>query len=207
MAQKRSADLDPLALAKAVHTIVQKQDAFNKSVEDCSKLIHDGLSNLEMEATSKRRKIDELNVQYEQTKRTRVIELEQDLQEHGYKKALELLAQRKEIAVSEEKWNQVLTRGDELAETVKTIEQTTLARCQKEHAKALQDQQERLTLKHQAEIADHVANSKQLKNHISVLEKQVGTLQQDIEKQRQLTKDVAESARPQYHSLPYAGSK
>lgn len=202
VAKDVQATSDTLALTKAIVTIQKNQVSFAKSVDDAKHLIEEYLQDLELRASEKRDEMKKLDAMYEEERRSKKIRIDQDLQAYGYAEALKVLAERKEVAISQDE----LTRLKNELETMKrdkAKEVAELVRVEREkHESALKTFQTTNDLKHAAEIATQTASNKQLQGHIAVLEKQIQSLQDDVNKQRQLTKDVAESARPQYMTAP-----
>jgi hypothetical protein len=192
---------DSLALTKSIINIKKQQESFEKSVNECKKLIEDHLEDLELKTTAKRKAMVELDEDYESKKKTKRIELDQEIRAYGYQEALKIIKEHKEVAISEADLAKLNKELQELKQNRATEMAEVLRQEKEKYEKEMKTFQTTSDLRHQTEVATQAATIKQLQNHIQVLEKQTQSLQQDIEKQRELTKNVAESSRPQYYPV------
>lgn len=162
------------------------------------------MEDLELKTTAKRKAMVELDEDYESKKKTKRIELDQEIRAYGYQEALKIIKEHKEVAISEAdlaKLNKELQELQELKQNRATEMAEVLRQEKEKYEKEMKTFQTTSDLRHQTEVDTQAATIKQLQNHIQVLEKQTQSLQQDIEKQRELTKNVAESSRPQYYPV------
>ena len=188
---------DQVALIKAVGTIKKSIDTFEKSVEECKKLVEEKLEDLELHTSLKRKAIDELEQEYEQKKKSRRIDLEQDIRAFGYTEALKILKERKESPIPEEDLAKLKAELQSIKQDHQNVLNETIAQEKAKHQKEMKHFTETSDLRHQTEMAKREALIHQLQDHIKVLETTIVSQKEDIDKQRELTKSVAESARPQ----------
>jgi hypothetical protein len=192
-AHKESSDDPRFLLTKAVQQMNQRQEAFLNGVEAFKSISND----LEMRFSSKRKQLEDLDEEYEQHQKTKKFELEQAIREEGYKHAIQILSERDEEPIAKTSLTK-LKQDFELLQKQKS--QEIAAAAESEKAKYIADKkqlEEMSRLKHEAENAKHVAELEQYKMHIKVLQEQIADLKKDADKQRDLTKSLAEASRPQ----------
>lgn len=196
-------DHPQFALTKAVQQMNQKQEAFLAGVETFKALSAD----LELRYSSKRKQLDDLDEEFVQKQKTRKFELELALKEEGYQRAVQILAERGETALQTAEWNKLKEEYEVLKrDKAKEVSEVRVAEAQKWVAEKKQ-LEEMSKLRHEAENAKHVAELDQFKTHIKVLQDQISDLKKDADKQRDLTKALAEANRPQLAPpMPYARS-
>lgn len=196
---------DSLALTKAIIAIKKQQESFEKAAMDCRKLVDEHFSDLELKTSAKRKAMEELDEQFEQTKRSKKIDLDNVLKEYGYSEAVKTLQARSEVPISSADLAKLKTdlefykkdHSQQLAEVAKSEKD--------KYEKEMKNYQTVSDLKHQTDLAQKESSIKQLKDHIAVLDNQIKSLQQDVDKQRELTKSVSEASRPQYYPSPSSG--
>lgn len=181
------------ALAKAVQQMNQKQEAFLAGVEALRGLSTD----MELRYASKRKQLEEVDEELLQKQKTRRFELELALKEEGYQRAVQILKDRGELALPTKDWTQ-LREEHEVLKRDKAKEVLAVVTSEREKWLLEKKQLEEMSkLRHDAENAKHVAELEQFKTHIKVLQEQIKDLKSDADKQRDLTRSLAEASRPQ----------
>lgn len=207
-ATSSDATVDTLALVRAIQSIQQHGTQFTDAVKRAEDLIANQFSDLELRIQSKRRALDALDDEFAAKNRAAHVQMDLDIRAYGRAAAVRLLEtlQPPETAIAVADWDRQRGR---LAELEKTMEQTIRDNADAQSAKAaaeLSTWKTQVELQHKAVLAEQSARCTQLSDHIKVLEKQIQQLQNDVEKQRQLTKDVADAARPMAHAGMISGS-
>jgi len=186
---------DRLALANALSTIASRGDAWIKSIEDFRSLRQELNQSLEDELQTKKRQREDIEVEYEQTKRAKKIDLEQELSQFGYQSALKLLAERKEVPIAEADLIQLRTRIKELeqkgdSELKKAVEEERTSA-----ARSLAFEKRTLTLEHQKEIAALTAQAESLKQQLTSAKNEIEKAEARLDAQRELCRNIADSCK------------
>jgi hypothetical protein len=194
---------DNLALTKSILGIKKQQDSFEKSVTELKKIIEEQLGDLELKTNAKRKQMDELDEEFELRKKSRKIELDQDLKAYGYSEAIKLIQDKKEVTIALDDLNKLKSELD-LHKRDHSQQLADVSKIEREkYERELQIFKTTSDLQHKTEVAKMTSQVQQLQDHIKVLDKQIQSLQQDVEKQRELTRDVANASKPQYYqSVP-----
>lgn len=188
---------DTLALTRSINTITKNMQSFEKSVGECKQLIEEGLTDLEIRTTLKRKAMGELDEEYEHKKKSRKIDLEQDLRAHGFEEAVRILKEQKFTAIQDDELHKLKTELAEIKAEGKTQLESALNAERQRFQRDMEVFKTTSSLQNQTEVAKLTANVEKLQDHIKVLENTINAQKNDIDKQRELTKQVAESARPQ----------
>lgn len=193
-ATKDSGPLDPtLELARAVAEISKKGSHFKDAVDNCNTLIAERLADYELTIESKKRKLQELEVECEQEVKNQKINLDQSIREHGYKAALDVLACRnpREIAVIESEHALLKKRVGELEQDMESRLAVQVQKAVADIEKNFQHQTETNKLKHLNEIAALKAALESDRKHITVLENSLKDAKQELDAGRVLCRDIA----------------
>lgn len=183
-----------LQFVQAITTVKKQMEGFKKSVDQWNTVNDDIFTNLELKLEQKQRELAELDTEFTNTKRQRKIETEQELRELGYAAVAKLLADRKEIAVSEERWQDLNKQFNELRTNHEAKVAAAVAEERAIGEKNIKSLERSLKLEHTATMAQAQARMEQQAQQIKVLEQSIASLKADIEAQRQLTKDIANAA-------------
>jgi hypothetical protein len=199
-----SAQDDNLALVRCIQNIQQFQVNFTDAIKRAEDLIGRQFSDLELRIQGKRRELDALDETFATKERSLRVQMELDMRAHGRATAVGFLErlQPPETAIVVSEWSAIQSR---LAELEKSMADTIRANRDTETAKAnaeFANWKMQVELQHKAVLAEQGARCTQLSDHIKVLEKQIQQLHDDVAKQRQLTKDVADAARPMAQQQP-----
>ncbi len=187
---------DSLVLTKALNGVLKSQDAFVNATAKWGAQCTEVLENIEMSIKSKKRKLDEVSTEFEQRYRSAEIDLDQQVRSDSYGAACKTLDARGETPIAKEALDTL--RADlknAKAFHVEDMKQTLHAEKQR-NAKALVFMERTLKLEMAVQMAGLKANHQRLQDHVGVLESQLANARTDLDKQRELTQSVAESARP-----------
>ena len=182
-----------LEFARTLHSIMSKQEAFNKSVESFQQFTHDTLAGLDLEIQNKQKQVNELEKLFEIEKKNRQIAIDQLLAEYKYEGALKFLTERGEVAIKQSELDKLRSQVVDLStshaeEIKKAVEEES-----KKGKIALRAALDNANLSHKAETAELNATVSQQKKEISTLEMQLENMKNEIAAQRDLTMKVAQA--------------
>jgi len=186
-----------LALTKALQGVTKAEEGFNKSVGKLSELLTETFSDLETRIESKQKELDDLKLRFEQEEKNRKIEVDQNVREYAYDAAKKILADRKEVAVREEDYEQLREDYSELRATKEQEIRDAVSAERKRNDQHNDALKRTLELQKQAEVAQVEAKLETQIQHIDVLKSTIEALKSDLDEQRKLTKDVAQAAAKQ----------
>jgi len=187
---------DPIQLTKAINSLVKTQDTFGKNLEALTTLITDQLGDIELRLSNKQKALDELKEEYDRQLKNRKIEVDQAIKVYGYEEALKILAEKKEIPVDATDYQELKAEVDILKQEMKEAVDSAIKKERERAERELSRELKTQMLENDAKSAEASAQLSQKEKEVEVLEKQIKSLQQDLDKQRELTRSVAESARP-----------
>lgn len=195
-----------LELAKAVNSLVAKEEAFNNAVKVLENFSAEVLKNLELEIESKHNERAELEIENENRKKFLQIETDQNIKEYQYSAAEKIIKEHGEVCVDEDEWNALNTQIATLKEThQKELNELSKTLVNK-HKRELESELKTSELTHQAKEAEVNARVGQQKKEIELLERTIDNLKTEISEQRKLTASVAESSRPQLQNWGNGGN-
>ena len=184
-----------LALVSALSAIATKGDGWIKSIEDFKAVRQDILTNLENELQTLKRQREESQQEFEQNKRAKKIDLEQEVSEYGYQAALKILGARKETAVLSVELEQLKTRVRDLESQGDTQVRKTIEEERASAAKALTIEKKTLTLEHQKEIASLTSQVESLKQQLTSARAEIEKAETRLDQTRELVRSVADSCK------------
>ena len=188
-------DSDTLAFAKSINKLIQKQEDFQKMIDELNTFKVETLTNIQLEFDSKRKELDALNKEYDTLKKDLQIKADQEFKEYGYVKAVEILEENDEIAVNEVEYNELQTSIETIKEEMEE-ETTKQIKDEKINAsKELAMVKKTMQLEHKAEIAMLSATVDQLTKERQTFESTIDSLKSEIAAQRDLTRQVAEASK------------
>jgi hypothetical protein len=169
-----------LALAQSITAIRKSQDAFKKAVEQCGTLIDGVFSDIDVKMKTKHTELAELDLEFENRRKQRKIDLDQEIQEQGLAAAKKLLAERGQKAINEEEYGNLVGEHSDLK-----------AKFDQKLAEGLKAERERLNAEEQAfkkvveleqksHLAKYTAQIEQQKQQIGVLESTIVSLKGDM---------------------------
>lgn len=182
-------------LIKVVETLVTKRDAFTKAVEGFETCTKDLIWNLDRDIDLKKEELDRLNKHYENQLTDGKIKLEHDIKLFEYETIIAVLKSKNQIPCSETEIADLKRQLEELKLSSAAETKKALAIEKASSENKLANTEERMTLKHNAEIAQLKAEVGQRTSEITVLQNTVKNLQNEISLQRELTRDVAASGK------------
>jgi hypothetical protein len=186
-----------LALTKALQGVTKAEDGFSKSVTKLSELLTDTFNDLETRLEAKQKDLDELKLRYEQEEKNKKIEVDQNVRAYAYEAAKKILTERKEVAVREEDYEQLREDYSELRATKEQEIRDSVSAERKRNDQHNEALKRTLELQKQAEVAQVEARLETQIQHIEVLKSTIENLKNDLQAQRELTKDVAQAASKQ----------
>lgn len=190
-------------LAQAINTIRKSQDTFKKSVDAWTTVNDEIFSNLELKLLTKQKDLEALELEFQNRKRQRKIDMEAELRENGYASVVKILEDRKEVAVPIEKWNALNQAYEDLKATHNKTLQEALAEERHRSEKDMKALKKQLDLEHATVAAQSNAKIEQQAQQLKVLESTIHSLKSDIEAQRILTKEIAQAANSRGPSVLY----
>ena len=150
-------------------------------------------------AAQRSKELSEMEADMERERKRRRIDLDQDLREYGSEQLGKMLAERGKQAVAVDELAQL---REELAVLRQTKDEGIRKAGQEAGERArleIVSRTETLQLKHAAELAAVNARADQQTNQIKVLQDTINSLRTDLDRQRELTKEVPP---PPPHSPP-----
>lgn len=183
---------DPrMKLIKAIDAASTNIDKLLRSQEDIKSLAENVLRNLDLELTERQRRMDELEEEYKSQRNSKRIHLSQELDEHGYQRAVEILRERGETAVRSDELMALqdevkMLRAKEDAELKAAIEEE-----RKKAKKNLEIQLKLKELENSEKEAKMTAENEHLRNQLDRLDKELEAAENRLDEQRKLMRDIA----------------
>lgn len=184
-----------LELAKAIHTLTQKMEAFTKGAEGLASFTKDHLVEFDIQLEAKRSELEALALQYEQAKKRGRTEIDLYLAEERYEGAKKILVDRDEVPVATSELDKMRTNLKTLAETREKELADAIAKKKASHDKAQAAALNMQRLKHEADTALLSAQKDQQAREIAALNTTIANLKDEVAQQRKLTEAVANAAR------------
>lgn len=198
-------------MTRAIHNISKQQESFKKAVDQW----HDIEKEIELRITATKKRMDdqesmrnkemqELEGEVERQRKRKRIDMEQDIREFGMDQVKKLLAERKQISIAADEYEQLKKEVEILRKQKDDAVAQAVHECLDKAKAELSSRTESLQLRHSAELAGVNARADQGKNQIKVLEDTIGALRNELDRQRELTREIAyaQSSRPNPYSGP-----
>jgi hypothetical protein len=190
-------------MTRALQGITEGRASFVRAVERFGELEKD----LETRILNQKRKLDEdevakkkenaeMQVEYERERKRRRVDLEHELRANETGELVRLLESQGKTAVPADHLARMERENKELRESREVVVEAAVGKIRLDMQKSLEAQEERLGLQHAAELATTKATVVQHKDTIELLNRTIANLRQDIDNQRELTKQVALAHRP-----------
>jgi hypothetical protein len=183
-----------LQLAQAINAIKKNQESFKKSVDSWTTVNDDIFTNLELKLQAKTKELEQLEVDYTNKKRQKKIEIDAEVRESGYAAVQKILEDRKEVAVPIEKWNALNKNYEELKSSHTKNLQDAVSEERARNEKDMKALKKQSDLEHATIMAQSNAKIDQQAQQLKVLEATIQSLKQDIDAQRNLTREIAVAA-------------
>lgn len=187
---------DRVAFAKSINVLSSKMDGFTKAVEKLSDFQRESLEEFDIQLSSKKSELAELDHQLEQNKNHHRITVDQYLSECKYKGAIKYLKEFGEVAINEDELNNLKEKVNRLSEDQSDKLKEAISHQKQKSERACKIQLNNLELKHKAEVAAMVAENEQYQREINNLQTVISNLKNEVAEQRKLTQQVAEASRP-----------
>jgi len=180
-----------LAFTKAIQGVTKAQETFGKNVEGLETLIAETFAELELKLNAKQKELNALEEKFTHDERSKKLEVDLNVREHGYGAAVKILEERGEVAVPSVTYEELKRLYEELKTSRDSEVEAAVEREQERNNKHVAVLKQTLELKNQAEVAKVQAQLESQVVQIEVLNKTIDRITHDLEAQRSLTKDVA----------------
>ena len=134
--------------------------------------------------------IEYLNVQYDELKRTRCLDVDLEIKKHGVNACKKLLEDQGLMVVNREEYEALVANYRSLQETHEARVQEAVKAANDHNQKSMIAIQETMDLKNQAEAAKARAELNAQKDQVNMLQGRIADLRQDLKDQMQLMRDV-----------------
>lgn len=209
MASRRTTarhSIDPqtitLNFTKAIQGVTKAQDSFGKNVEGLKELISGTFNELELKLNSKQKELNDLEEKFSHNERSRKLEVDLNIKEHGYEAALDILKERGEVAVPEVTYEELKRMYSDLKASRDSDIDSVVKREQERNNKHIAVIKQTLELQNKAEVAKIQAQLEAQVKQVEVLQSTIERLTKDLDEQRKLTKDVAMASSKQHVYIP-----
>lgn len=195
-APETSATSNPrLELAKAIHGLSQKMEAFGKAAEGLASFTKETLVEFDLEIQAKNEDLARLAEETEHARKRNKTETELYLAEHRYNGAVEILAARDEVPISQAELTQMKASLARLTSEREKEIQDVIAKEKKHSEAALHSAVAMSNLTHKATTAELTATTNQQIKEIESLNQTIANLKDEVAAQRKLTESVANAGR------------
>ena len=195
-----------LAFTKAIQGVSKSQESFEKAVEGLNSLISETFSELELKLNAKQKEVNDLEEKYTYDERSKKLEVDLNVKEHGYDAAVKILEERGEVPVASITYDELKRMYEELKTSRDTEVKEAVEREQERNNHHVAVLKETLELKNQAEVAKVQAQLEAQVMQIKVLETTIDRCTKDLDEQRKLTKDVAMASANKQMFMPQQSS-
>lgn len=196
-----SASID--RLSKNYETFMNNSSTYADSLKG---LIDDYLSDLMNKINMRKEELAYLDEEFNNKKRTSEINLDLDMKKYGRDKALQILKENGEIAVSEIDYKRLNNDYQELLSKQKEEIKNAVDNEHQRNTKHVAVLKQTLELKNKAEVATVQAKLEAQVTQIEILNETIKQMKDDLNEQRKLTKDVANASSKAQMFYPPHGS-
>jgi hypothetical protein len=169
-------------LSKALNNTGKAWDALQTAREDIE-------TKFELEMRDRKRRFDESDADYEQKRKSQKLDLQLELRKHGRESACEVLKATNEVAIDQDELGKLRRAAVQNADDMKNAVSEAVAKCKQDAARDMQRQ----ALEFDKKEAQNTAQIEQLKAQCSSLKTQASDAQENLDKERQLMRDLVES--------------
>jgi hypothetical protein len=194
-AELNDEETQSLKLNKSITEMSKNMLTLEKTCKDARDFVETYLTDFDEKVKFKKRKVEELEQDFQLQCKNKELELINSIKESGYNKAVEILATRnpKEVPMQE-----VVVVGlkDRIAQLEKEMKSTINEEVNKHKLQLDRDYKYNLEtsgLKQAAESAKNQAQLEQRDQHIKVLQDSIQSLKNEVNEQRKLTQSISES--------------
>jgi hypothetical protein len=180
---------------KVCQELARTRQSFIDACNWAQEFEESSLENLNLLITEKKAELAELAAHFSNEKKNAEIKLAQEIAEHKYQAVLGILATRSEVAIVKGELDDLRARCANAAQHLETelgkLRDSEKAAAHAQLGAALKARD----LEHKASTAELAAKVSQQEREIASLNAQIQNLLVQIEKQRELTKSVADAGR------------
>ncbi len=194
-----------LELAKSIHALTQKMDAFNKAQESLTAFTKDHLVEFDMQIEAKKEDLKRLTEEHEHSRKRGRTETDLFLQEYNYTGAKKILSERGEVPISSAELETMKANLTRLTQEREKDIDETIKREKQRNESAMSAALSMKDLKHAAETAQLTATKDQQVREITSLNQTIMNLKEEVAQQRKLTEAVANAGRQAPITLSTAG--
>ena len=184
-----------LEFRKCLAELAHCKQAFAEAVEKCHAFEEETLESLSLQLTEKKAELAELQAQFAVERKNAEIKLAQEVAEFRYKAAVDILSGRGEQAVAtaelEELRAKCAAAAAQLDAECKRVREEERAAGHAQLGAAIKSKE----LEHKANMAELNAKVEQQKLQIASMQAQLEAYSKEVDKQRELTKQVADAGR------------
>lgn len=182
-------------IIKHVQELMKKIVGFETKFQQCKEFVGTYLGDFEDKINYKKRKVAEMDEDYKLQQKQKEIELRNHINEQGYQFAVEILASRtpKEIPVQETMLNSLREQIKQLQGDMKKQISDEVAKHKELLEKEYKHREETSRLQQESQSASMKAQADALNHHIDVLKESLASAKEEINKQRELTKEISTS--------------
>jgi len=194
-------------LIKAITRVAKCKEDFNKSVTSWDESYESMCNDLDFMITTKESELEYLAEKYNNELRQRKLEVDLAVKEHGRDEALRILDRLNMTAIDKDELQMLRDNYAQLKQNYTADIKAAIAEEAVRNEKATRALTETHTLQKQAEVATVKAQFDAQASQIDMYKTQIARLTDDLNEQRKLTKDVANSAANAAANAPrYFGS-
>ena len=175
---------------KSMARIAKAMEDFTKAVAEAQELDETVFSELDSDINSKKQMIEYLNVQYDELKRTRCLDVDLEIKKHGIEACKKLLEGQGLMAVNKKEYETLVSNYHNLQETCDAKVKEAVKAANDHNQKSLAAIKQTMELKNQAEAAKSTAELDAQKDQVAMLQSRIADLRQDLKDQMQLMRDV-----------------
>jgi hypothetical protein len=184
-----------LEFAEALNAFKPQIEKLTKMTEILQEFTSDTLTKLDLEIESKKTECNVLQEEYKSKLKNEQIQLDLYLREHEYNGAIEILTKHGEVPIASEELAELRSDLEKSQQSHQTELDVVRKEEQTQSKIALASAIKMKELEHQANTAELNARVKELGNEIVSLKSTIETLRDELSKQRELTKSVAEAGK------------
>ena len=178
---------------KSMTRIAKAMEDFTKAVAEAQELDETVFNELDADINSRKQMIEYLNVQYDELKRTRCLDVDLEIKKHGVDACKKLLEAQGLMAVNREEYETLVSNYRNLQESCDAKVREAVKVANDHNQKSLAAIKQTMELKNQAVSAKATAELDAQKEQVAMLQARIADLRQDLKDQMQLTRDVTAS--------------
>lgn len=187
-------DSERIQLAKTLRDLTSTQVAFLEAVEGFKTWTSDKVSEFDALIEEKKDQLKVLGDQLKVNEKENAIKISQFIREKEHEAAVEFLEKAGEVAIPKEKYEALLAAVAASEQARSTELDKLKAECTADKKAAISTITKQLELEHKAAFATAEATANQLREQIKLYEQTISSLREEVDKQRQLTKSVADAS-------------